>query len=526
MKFQSTRDATASPHQHTFQQCLYSGYAPDGGMYLPDYNDIPHITAEQFHQLNQLSYTELVTQLMKLYIDDSEISKSDLQNIVEQSYTNFVRYEPNDTDKQVIDIVSLNQLQLNDHSNKQSNSHQYLQCELWHGTTLAFKDLALQIVGKLISHYNTTNQSHINILVGTSGDTGSAAIEAVRSLPYTSIYVLYPNSDRISRIQELQMITVGDGNVHVIGVDGSSDELDVPITILFNDNEFRSKYKLCSINSVNICRILAQICHIFYCYLQSVSPQYYGTHRINLIIPTGAAGHLVACMLCKEMKLPINKIVLAVNENNVLSEFVSTGTYKPHHTVTRTTSNAMDIVSPYNIERVLYMCAYHVHHNSQQAAQCVNEWLGQLNKNKQFTIDTPYLRVLQNEFGLVGYSADSPQVKQQISTSYKQHNTLVCTHTAVAIVAMNELSSQLSSDSDTVCSIVLATAHASKFDQAIIDSTGLTQDELNDIYSKSEYMNVRNVNRLHTMKTYERVFNQGEDWENKLRDIISNNNTN
>merc|ERR1719320_2374119 len=268
----------------SFQEVLFSGYAKDGGLYFPE--EIPRITIETLQEWKNLSYPEIVNNVMGMFIGEDDIPKDDLKMLI-------------------------------------SN---------------AFKDLALGVVGQLYEYFLEKAEKHMTVLIGTSGDTGSAAINAVRGLKWVDVVVLLPKG-RCTKIQELQMTTVLDSNVHCFGVDGSSDDLDVPIKAVFADLEYTKNNNLCSINSINWARILVQISHYFYCYFQLA--ENVGDH-VEIVIPTGACGNIASGYVAYSMGLPV-RMIAAVTPNDIVHRTLQTGDFSLSEVVLQTWATAMDI---------------------------------------------------------------------------------------------------------------------------------------------------------------------------------------
>merc|ERR1740128_889157 len=246
-----------------------------------------------------------------MFIGEEDIPKDDLERLISQAFAAF-----KDPEKP-INIASL-KASLN-------------VAEMWHGPTLAFKDLALGVVGQLYNYFLERAQRHMTVLIGTSGNTGSAAISAVRGLRWVDVVVLLPKG-RCTRIQELQMTTVLDENVHNFGVDGSSDDLDVPIKAVFADLEYTEANNLCSINSINWARILVQIGHYFYCYFQMAENV---GDLVEIVIPTGACGNIASGFVAYEMGLPF-RMVAAVTPNDIVHRTLQTGDFSLSEVVLQT----------------------------------------------------------------------------------------------------------------------------------------------------------------------------------------------
>jgi len=300
----------------SFQEVLFSGYAKDGGLYFPE--KIPKLTAETLEEWKDLSYPDIVKNVMGMFIGEEDIPKDDLKKLINNAFKSFK------DENEPIRIAKLkNGLNI---------------AELFHGPTLAFKDLALGVVGQLYEYFLEKAEKHMTVLIGTSGDTGSAAINAVRGLKWVDVVVLLPKG-RCTKIQELQMTTVLDDNVHCFGVDGSSDDLDVPIKAVFADLEYTKNNNLCSINSINWARILVQISHYFYCYFQLA--QNVGD-LVEIVIPTGACGNIASGYVAHSMGLPV-RMVAAVTPNDIVHRTLQSGDFSLSEVVLQTWATAMDI---------------------------------------------------------------------------------------------------------------------------------------------------------------------------------------
>ena len=299
---------------------------------------VPHVTRGMLASWSSLSYPKLCAAVLKLFvpIDDPEVSHADLDAIVLSAFSAF-------GSASVVDVVGL-----------EASLHV---AELWHGPTLAFKDLGMAVLGRTLSHLLARRRQRLTLLVGTSGDTGSSAIEAVRGLPAIEIVVLYPlqSFSSISAVQERQMTSVAEvePNVHVIGVEGTSDDLDVPMEACFRDGRFKAAHHLGSVNSVNVLRLLVQSVHFFYAYLR-LEPTAEGT--VQLAIPCGAAGHLAAGLLAVQMGLPA-RLLAATNANDALHRILSTGSLQSGVPTVPTVSPSMDIQMPYNLWRLLFVAS-------------------------------------------------------------------------------------------------------------------------------------------------------------------------
>ena len=315
MKYKSTRGQVSGLG---FSDALLMGLASDNGLLVPE--TIPDVRS-RLGAWQSLSFVELAQEIMPLFIDD--IEPETLKRLVAESYASF------DHD----DVVGMEQLD------------DLIILELFHGPTLAFKDVALQLLGKLFEHVLGERGQRLNILGATSGDTGSAAIDGVRGQRNVDIFIMYPKG-RVSPLQELQMTTVADENVHCIELEGSFDDCQNIMKTVFADADYKAKYQLGAVNSVNWARVLAQIVYYGYASLR-------GSQASTFCVPTGNFGNVFAAYLAQRMGFPIRHLLVATNENDILARFFATGSYS-RGDVHQTLSPAMDIQVASNFERFLY----------------------------------------------------------------------------------------------------------------------------------------------------------------------------
>ncbi|MEH7087351.1 threonine synthase, partial [Neobacillus drentensis] len=320
--------------------------------------------------------------------------------------------------------------------------------ELFHGPTFAFKDVALQFLGNLYSYISRKNNSIIHILGATSGDTGASAIEGVRGKEGIRICILHPHG-KVSKVQELQMTTVDDANVLNLSVEGNFDDCQRIIKELFADVEFKHRYHLRAINSINIARILAQTVYYFYAYFQLAKQGHAG--KVNFSVPTGNFGDIFAGYLPKRMGLPIHKLILATNENNILERFVREGVYQPGE-FHITYSPSMDIQVASNFERYLY----YLHGEDAQAVSAI---MGQFKADGKIVIPADQLAAVQADFAAYGVQGD--ECLRTISKYHESYTYLLDPHTACGVAAAEQFTNE-----DEV-TVALSTAHPAKFDEAI-----------------------------------------------------------
>nr|XP_030126358.3 threonine synthase-like 2 isoform X2 [Taeniopygia guttata] len=328
MEYVSTRGGTGAVD---FEGALFSGYAPDGGLFMPQ--RIPSLDRDILQRWSTLSYPELVKELCSLFVPATLVPRNALNELIDKAFSRF-RHK---------NVVHLSRLK--DGLNI---------LELWHGVTYAFKDLSLSCTGQFLQYFLEKKRKHVNILVGTSGDTGSSAIESVRGQKNVDIFVLLPKGF-CTQIQELQMTTVIEDNVHVFAAHGNSDEIDEPIKELFADVDFAGKYNLMSLNSVNWSRIMVQIAHYFYAYFQC-TPSLDTTQLpiVEIVVPTGGGGNITAGCIAQKMGLPV-RLITVVNSNDIIHRTVQHGDFSVAESVKATLASAMDIQEPYNVERILWL---------------------------------------------------------------------------------------------------------------------------------------------------------------------------
>ncbi len=432
MRYLSTRGG-APPL--TFKQAVMDGLAGDGGLFVPE--RIPCVRAEM-DALRGLSFTDLAKALLPKFMDD--ISPARLAGLVDQAYAGF-------SHPQVVPLVRAGNVRI---------------LELFHGPTLAFKDLALQLLGRLFADIVAETGEHLNILGATSGDTGSAAIASVCGQAGIDIHILYPHG-RISPLQELQMTTVPDANVHCLAVEGSFDDCQSLVKGLLGDAAFRQRRKLGAVNSVNWARIAAQACYYGYASLQYPEP-------VSFCVPTGNFGNVFAGYLARRMGFPIRKLIVATNENDILSGFFNSGRYQQGQ-VRFTLSPAMDIQVASNFERFLY------YHLDEDAAR-VSDLISGFQSGQPIALPPPA------NSGFLAASASDAQTLAAIRGLHQASGYVCDPHTGVGVA----VASALDLDEPVIC---LATAHPAKFPEAVTQALGApvthpSLDALADMPQRSE----------------------------------------
>lgn len=407
-----------------FSDAVMMGLATDGGLLVPA--EIPRVDGARLRDWAGLRFQDLAIEVLTPFVGD-EIPGDELRELVNRSYATFSHHEVTP----VVETAGLRVL------------------ELFHGPTAAFKDVALQLLGNLFEHLLARRGGRLNILGATSGDTGSAAIYGVRGKAGIDIFILHPKG-RVSPIQERQMTTVLDANVHNVAVRGTFDDGQRIVKALFNDLGFKSDYHLGAVNSINWARILAQTVYYFYAWgrVTGGDPE----RRLSFSVPTGNFGDVFAGYLAKRMGLPVDRLVIATNRNDILTRFVRTGVYRAGD-VFHTLSPAMDIQVASNFERYLYFLL-------DEDPAAVGVLLAAMQERGELSVDAGRLARVQADFDAA--SVTDPQTLGQIRETFEASGYILCPHTAVGVHAARGME-------DVVC---LATAHPAKFNEAVSEAIG------------------------------------------------------
>lgn len=422
MKYISTKGQSAPVD---FETAVMTGLASAGGLFLPV--NIPKVS-RKFADWADLSYPQLAFEIISLFCD---MPPNDLKRVIERSYAVFPRPE-------AAPIVAL---------------REYFLLELFHGPTLAFKDFALQFLGNLFEYFLRQSGGRLNLLAATSGDTGSAAIAGVKGKDRMRIFVLYPYG-RISSAQERQMTTVPDKNVYCLAVKGSFDDCQNIVKVLLSDLKFRSAFNLGAVNSINWARILAQIVYYFYAYFQVQRRT--GKSKVRFAVPTGNFGDIFAGYLAWRMGLPVARLILASNQNKILSVFFQKGIYA-RGKVSQTWSPSMDIQVASNFERYLY---YRLGQNPAKVRRLMNKFA----EDGKFSLsDMGAIR--PDPLFLTGAVKDAATLAE-IRQCYRENDYILDPHTAVGVHVARRF---LDENEPMIC---LATAHPAKFDQAVTHALG------------------------------------------------------
>ena len=412
-----------------FEDVLLTGLARDGGLYVP--SEWPRISADELRSLRGSDYGGVAYRVMAPYVG-GEIAEDDLRRMIADAYGSFGHAA----------VTPLKQLFAN----------QWL-LELFHGPTLAFKDVAMQLLVRLMDRALARRGARSTIVGATSGDTGGAAIEAFKSSVYASIFILHPKG-KVSDVQRRQMTTVLSPQVHNIALEGTFDDCQAIVKALFNDHRFRDRVALAGVNSINWARIMAQMVYYFAAALALGAPE----RHVSFTVPTGNFGDIFAGFAAKRMGLPIDRLVIATNENDILDRTLKTGRYEVKD-VKPSSSPSMDIQVSSNFERLVFEA-------TGRDGTMVRRLMNQLAQSGAFTLDEKALAAIRAEFdsGATSMAAAA----RTIAATYAKTGELVDPHTAVGLAVAETLAQQ---DPPMV---TLATAHPAKFPDAVREAAGVT----------------------------------------------------
>ena len=418
MNYISTRN---NQKNFTFKDVFLKGLADDGGLFVP--KSINQLKKEDLDNLNSLSYKDLAAEIIYPFIGDF-MSKDELSSLISNSYSNFRIDE-------VVKISDLGNLKV---------------LELFHGPTLAFKDIAMQLIGSFYQYHLRRDQKKINIIVATSGDTGAAAIDALKGKSNLNVFVLHPNN-KISPVQRKLMTIHEETNVFNIAVEGNFDDCQNLVKSMFNDEKFSKAINMSGVNSINWARIIAQAVYYFYAYFKVGNGQ-----PLSFCVPTGNFGDIYAGYLAKKLGLPIDQLIVATNKNDILHRAISGGDYTQKK-VEETNTPSMDIQIASNFERLLYDikdC------NSEDTKDAMSQI-----KNNTYKIDKSDLNKIRKNF--TSEMLDEKETLEMIKVINDEYHIVIDPHTAVGVGAAKKLGLEKN------C-VVLSTAHPCKFPKAIEDA--------------------------------------------------------
>ena len=446
MRYVSTRGEDSV---EDFESVVARGLANDGGLLVPE--NWPSFSRDEMQKLKTLPYIQLAQRVMQPFIGDS-LSAGELAALVQDTYSGFAHAD-------VTPLVKVDgQLSL---------------LELFHGTTLAFKDVALQFLGRVFGHFVYKRGGSLTVIGATSGDTGSAAIEGCRGIPGIKVIILYPHN-RPSEVQRRQMTCVNAPNVSAVAVEGSFDDCQALVKRAFNNQELRKKYTLTAVNSINWARILAQVVYYFYAGLKAGALE----QPVNFVVPTGNFGNVFAGHVAKKMGLPIHRLVIATNKNDSMSKFIETGTMTTG-VVSPSLSPSMDIQIASNAERYLYELL-------NADGKATKAAMAQIAAHQNVQLSPAAHAELKNEF--MASSVSDEETKATIKAMWEEKHILLDPHTAVGVTVANRLRNQLPGQI-----IALACAHPAKFPEIVQEVTGQNPPlpaHLSDLYKRQEHFTV------------------------------------
>ncbi|MBQ6025037.1 MAG: threonine synthase [Lachnospiraceae bacterium] len=434
--YHSTRNKNITA---TASEAILNGIAPDGGLYVPD--EIPKLKIS-FEALARMDYAHVAYEVMKLFFTD--FTEEELMACIKGAY-NTEKFDTEDITKLV-----------------EADGAYYL--ELFHGRTIAFKDMALSILPYLMttSAKKCGAKEEIVILTATSGDTGKAALAGFADVPGTSIVVFYPKHG-VSRVQEKQMVTQKGKNVNVIGIEGNFDDAQSAVKAIFTDKKLAEKmqakgYRFSSANSINIGRLIPQVAYYVYAFSRLYPKQ------INFVVPTGNFGNILAAYYACKMGVPVNKLICASNRNKVLTDFFETGVYDKNREFYLTSSPSMDILISSNLERLIY----------EIAGDKTADFMKDLKEKGKYKLT----KEMKEKLGLfVGGYAEDAEMSQAIADLYKKEGYIIDTHTAVAAAVYNKYKAKTGDDT---CTVIASTASPYKFSRAVLNSISPEYDKKDD----------------------------------------------
>ncbi len=457
MNYASTRNSALKT---TSAHAIVKGLSDEGGLFVPE--SIPKLTKEEILALCDKSYVDRAFDVFSKFLTD--FTPEELRLCVEGAY-NDKNFDTNN----IAEIAKLKE-------------GRYI-LELWHGPTCAFKDMALQILPYLLttSAKKTVDGKHISILVATSGDTGKAALEGFKDVAGTSISVFYPE-EGVSPMQKRQMTTQEGNNVNVCAVKGNFDDCQNGVKAIFTDKGIEEKLAeknilLSSANSINWGRLAPQIIYYVSTYAQLIKDKEieYG-EKVNIVVPTGNFGNILAAYYAKLMGIPVNKLICASNANNVLTDFINTGVYDRNRQFYTTISPSMDILISSNLERLLY-------HLTGENDKLINEWFGKLKTDGKYEVNDEVKSKLKELFW-AGCCNDD-ETKAEIRKTYEEEHYLLDTHSAVAVKVYDDYRKVTG---DTTKTIIASTANPYKFGRAVFDAVdgGSQPEDEFDLIAKLE----------------------------------------
>ena len=440
MRYISTRGQAPAL---TFEEAMMTGLARDGGLYVPE--TVPTLSADEIEDMAGKSYEDIAFAVMRPFLGDT-FTDDEFRDLIAKAYAGF----GHDARAPLVQLAP---------------NHFLL--ELFHGPTLAFKDFAMQIIGQMMQAALARSGKRITIVGATSGDTGSAAIEAFRGLDNVDVFIMYPHG-RVSEVQRRQMTTSVEANVHALAVGGDFDDCQGKLKEMFNDFDFRDEVGLAGVNSINWGRVLAQVVYYFSSAVSLGAPH----RKVSFTVPTGNFGDIFAGFIAKQMGLPIDRLVIATNQNDILHRCMAQNDYTKKG-VKPSISPSMDIEVSSNFERALFWA-----HDKDGAA--VSALMDELKTTGTFSVSDNAMAALREHYD--SGSTDEAATLAKITSALADTGELLCPHSAVGVdVAERHLG--------TVPMVTLATAHPAKFPDAVEKASGIRPplpQRMADLYERSE----------------------------------------
>lgn len=456
IKYISTR---SDGEPQSFEQVLLQGLAPDGGLYVP--KTWPMLDLQS---LKGKPYIDVAFAVMFPFVEGC-ISDTDFRSILEEVYSTEIFQHK--------DVTPLHHLKDNLYT-----------LELFHGPTIAFKDVALQLLGRLFDHVLTKRNEHVTIIGATSGDTGSAAIEGCYHSGHVNIFILHP-AGRVSDVQRKQMTTVNAPNVHNIAVEGTFDDCQNAVKAMFNDETFRTEMNLCAVNSINWARIMAQIVYYVTSALELGAPE----KDVSFVVPTGNFGNIFAAYCARKMGLPIKTLAIATNKNDILTRFFETGTMQTSE-VSPSISPSMDIQISSNFERYLFDA-------TGRDAKKLCQFMNIFSTSNTLTPSDLILHNTKREFK--AFRTLEEETQQTIAQIHKETGYILDPHTAVGMHAALKIATE-----EDGAVVSLACAHPAKFPDAVEQTIGLRPElpaHLADLFERTEHVSAL-PNDLSTIQSF------------------------
>ncbi len=430
MKYVSTRGEAKTA---SFNEALIEGLARDGGLYVPE--SWPRLSPDEIAGFKGKSYAEVALRVIAPFVG-GDIPERDLKRMIGEAYATFA--DP--------DVTPLHRL----------SSGEYI-LELFHGPTLAFKDVAMQLIARLMDYVLAARGERCTIVGATSGDTGGAATEAFRGRERIDLIFMFPKG-RVSPVQQRMMTAIAEPNVNVLAIDGNFDDCQAIVKALFNDHAFRDRVKLSAVNSINWARIVAQIVYYFTAAVALGAPE----RRVTFAVPTGNFGDVLAGYVAAKMGLPVERLIVATNVNDILARTLETGTYEVRGVVA-TSSPAMDIQVSSNFERLLFDA-------SGRDASVVRDAMRDLAASGRFALNAKTLANMREIFA--ASRADEGETADTIREVYRTNGYVLDPHTAVGVAVARKLGA----DKANAPLVVLGTAHPAKFPEAVFAACGVNPE--------------------------------------------------